>query len=220
MKRTLIFLIAIVMAGITTYLFYNYTQSLKPKAEAATSKMVTVVAAKEEIKKDTVISGQMLTVVQVPENSIQPDVVKSIADVTGKVALVDIEPNETILSHHIQAAKDSKYLAYKIQPGYRAISVTAKIMAESVANLIEPGDYVDVIFSTKGKTTFLLEDVHVLAVDQRMEQSSAKHPYKPYTMTTLEVKPEDALKIVDAEVKTQDKITLVLRSALQSSKEE
>jgi pilus assembly protein CpaB len=224
MKRTLIFLIALLMAGMTTYLFFKYTKTLNPQAKTASGQTVSVVVAKQAIKKDTQITNQMVAVEQVPKSALQPDALSSIDDVAGKVALIDIKQGEMILSHHILKKDDAVYLAYKVKPGYRAVTVTAEVLAENVANLIQPGDFVDLIFSKGDKTEYLLKNVHVLAVDQRMVQKVFEDSDKLFTMTTLEVTPEEALTIVDREYQIEKdhkaKLTLILRSAIKSSKGE
>ena len=166
MKRTLILLMALIMAVMTTYLFYNYTKGLNSKAQGVSGEMVKVVTAKENIPQGTEIIKDMLELTEVPKSTIQPDAAKTINDVAGKVAIVDIKQNEMILSHHVREVDHVRYLAYKIQPGYRAVTITARITGETVANLIEPGDKVDVIFSIDGNSSFLLVNVPVLAVDQ------------------------------------------------------
>ncbi|HEU5141276.1 MAG TPA: Flp pilus assembly protein CpaB [Bacillales bacterium] len=220
MKRTMIFLLAFVMAGMTTYLFYEYTQGLRAeKTTAVATPMTTVLVAKEEIEKNAQITGEMVSLAEVPEKAVQPGAVTSIEEVAGKTATVTIKQGETILAHHIEAPEDSVYLAQRIKPGFRAVTVGAVAGAKSVANLIEPGDQVDLILKAeKKKAVVLLGDLNVLAVDRRMELSSTEHPYQAYAMVTLEVTPDNALKIVDA--KSKGELTFILRSAVPSSKED
>lgn len=204
------------MAGVTTYLFYQYMQGIKAKATATSQvPMQTVVVAKVAIPNQTLVTAKMVGLEQVPKNSVQPDAVTSIDQVTGKVAVVDISPNEMILSHHLLSPKAASSLAYKIKPGQRAITVETKQIADTVANLIEPGDHVDVLFHTKTQASVLLQDVVVLAVNQRMTPPNPKDSYKPYTMVTLEVSPNAAIQIINAEQKGT--VTFMLRSSMSAS---
>lgn len=216
MKRFYLFILAFLMAGVTTFLFYQYTQGMKAKAVVVSQvPMETVVVAKAEIPKATLITAKMVTLEKVPTTSVQPDALTSVGEVVGKLTLIDIQPNEMVLAHHVVSPQNSNRLSYKIKPGDRAVTITAGRMADTVANLIEPGDHVDVVLKTKTQDSTLLNNVLVLAVDQRMTESNSKNPYKPYTMTTLEVTPDQATQVLSSEQKGS--LVLILRSAQKAS---
>lgn len=216
MKRIGLFILAFLMAILTTYLFYQYMHGLKAKAATGQTATQTVVVAKVAISKDTTITDKMVGSVKVPKESMQPDAETSVNEVVGKLAAIAIQPNEMILAHHLLVAKTASALAYKIQPGQRAVTVTAAKPADTVANLVEPGDRVDVLLVTKTKTSVLLSNVLVLAVDQRLTAADAKKVSQPYTMTTLEVSPTNATNLFAAEQKGE--LTFSLRSAVNASK--
>jgi len=96
-----------------------------------------------------------------------------------------------------------------------------------VANLIQPEDYVDVIYtfqeetnSKKFQTATLFENVRVLAVGKRIIEKNgnkensdkAEGEQVEYTSVTVELKPEDIIKIVNADEKGN--IKFVLRSKI------
>jgi pilus assembly protein CpaB len=218
MRKTIVFILAVIMAGITTYLFYQYMKGMSSQSVSASSiPMTTVVEAKVTISENTMITDKMVDLVRVPKANVLPDALTSIDKVTGQRAKSEIEPKEVILSHQLVSPKEVGDLSYKVQPGLRAITVTPKTTGDMVANLIEPGDRVDLFCMTKGKTSVIVANVLVLAVDQRMGPSSPSDPYKPYTMTTLEVKPDEVLKILNAE--QNGSLTFSLHSADEGSKE-
>ncbi|WEG13580.1 Flp pilus assembly protein CpaB [Pullulanibacillus sp. KACC 23026] len=218
MRRFLLLLLALVMAGVTTYLFYTYMQKAPSQSATAPVDRVTVVVAKESIPENTKVTDKMVELASVPKTSLQPDAVTSLDQVIGKLTKIDIEPNEMLLTHHLESLKDAALLSHKIKPGYRAITLQAKNISDTVANLDQPGDHVDVLLEQNGKpsTLLVLSNVLVLAVDGKMTPST-KTPdmSSPYTMTTLEVNLQDAMKLATAEQKGE--IKFILRSAIPAS---
>jgi pilus assembly protein CpaB len=98
-------------------------------------------------------------------------------------------------------------------------------MVQSVSNLIEPDDYVDIIVTIPPKddkqlesSTVLLEKIHVLAVGRRMVETDAEHPYAEYTTVTLEVKPEDVPKLVNTNDRFKVSLSLYSRIVPEAAK--
>jgi len=99
----------------------------------------------------------------------------------------------------------------KIEPGNRAITIPVDEI-QSVSGFVEPNSYVDVISVLNNPVTsqILLQNVRVLAVGKTLEDTETE-TQEPYTMVTLELNPNDAMKLTLA---TQNGfITLMLRSA-------
>jgi pilus assembly protein CpaB len=208
-------MIAIVMGLVTTLLFYQYTKKINVD-KTETAKTVKVVVAKEKIAMNETITAKKLEVVQMPEKAVLPQSVKSITEAEGKGAAAVIEKGEPILSHRlITASEENIYVSRKVREGYRAVSVGVNF-TQSVSNLIEPEDLVDVV-CTKGDqnnqaslvSTILFEKVRVLAVGRKMvtpEQPKGK--YAEYSSVTLELQPQDAVQLINAT--QQGKINLIL----------
>jgi pilus assembly protein CpaB len=206
MRSKLLFILAILMGLVTTVLFFNYMKKFDT-ATIASENMVEVVAAKQAIKKNQKIGPGMVEIVQLPELGIHPEAVKSVAEADGKFAEADIAAGEVLLSGRVKSQKDEMVMvARKVQDGYRAVSVGVN-MVQSVSNLIEPEDYVDLILTLTDKTTghvqssMLQEKVRVLAVGRRLVESGPEAPYVEYSSVTVEVKPEEAVELVNADEK-------------------
>jgi pilus assembly protein CpaB len=214
MRSKFILLLAVIMGLITTLLFYQYTKKLDVEKTAA-SKTIEVVVAKEKIAKNETISTKKLELVNMPESAVLPQSYKSMDDVNGKIATSAIEKGEQILPNRvIRQSKEKIYVSRKIQDGYRAVSIGVDIN-QSVSNLIEPEDLVDVVFTgaqgsqPPGDSTILLEKVKVLAVGQKMvESDQPKDKAEQYSSVTLELKPQDAVKLINS--LGQGKIHLIL----------
>jgi pilus assembly protein CpaB len=217
MKVKFILVLAILMGIMTTVLFFNYIQQLDENKEKNVP-LAKVVTAKQAIKKNQRISASMLLIIQVPAQGLHPHTLKNVVEAEGKFADSDLEAGEVLLSHRLkQAEEESVIISRKIQAGYRAVTVDVNVV-QSVANLIEPEDYVDVISTPAErngqptKSTLLLEKVRVLAIGRRMVEADDETPYVEYNTVTLELKPRDSVLLVNAD--ELGNISLMLHSSI------
>lgn len=225
------------MALVTTVLFNNYLKQLDKKYKKNENK-ISILVAKQFIGKNEKITKDMLQLKEFSSDSVQPEAIKKIEDVEGKYALVDIQEGETLLPFRFtNQFEEEQVITRKIRDGYRAVSVEVNLV-ESVSNLVQPEDYVDVVFSENTgaegvrkivNTQPILENVRVLAVGKRLkEQGSDNKTIKADTKTsndqnrneqsveyaavTLELKPEDAVKLINSDERGD--IKLILRSSI------
>jgi pilus assembly protein CpaB len=206
---------AVVMGLVTTLLFYQYTKKMN-SVQHVTVKTVKVVVAKEKIAKNETIAANKLEIVQMPQKAVLPQTIKTMGDAEGQIAATVIEKGEPILSNHIiSGTEEDVYVSRKVNKGYRAVSVGVNFN-QSVSNLIEPEDLVDVVFTKTDAnnqippvSTILLQKARVLAVGRQMvSPDQSKEKYVEYSSVTLECKPQDAVSLINAE--QQGKITLIL----------
>lgn len=220
MKSKIILIAALLMGLVTTMLFFNYMKRFD-EASALGDNVISVVAAKQAIKANTKIADGMLEIMQVPGNGVHQQAVKKPADAVGKVASADLAPGEILLSHRLKnQQEESVIVSKKVQEGYRAVTVGVNLV-QSVSNLIEPGDYVDVVSTPTDKqserllSTMIMENLRVLAIGRRMIEATPETPYAEYSTVTLEVKPQDAVTIINAD--ERGNISLVLRSRVNTA---
>jgi pilus assembly protein CpaB len=208
MRSKVVLLLALVMAIVTTALFFVYMKQFKTATTVTTPNTIEIVVAVEQIEKNERITEDKLGIVQVEESNVQPQSVKNKEDVVGKIATAMIVKNEQILSHRLVSEKEEiTYVSRKLKEGYRAVSVGVNIN-QSVTNLIEPEDEVDVILTKTIKgvgpepkvvSEFILKKARVLAVGRKMvNPEDTEEPYVEYSSVTLELKPEDAIKLVNS----------------------
>jgi len=219
LRAKIILILAIIMGGITTFMFVGYMQRFD-EAAVVNESLTEVVTAKGPIKREQKITAAMLQVVQVPSLGVHPQAVKTIAEVEGKIANADIVTGETLLSTRLTTEQEeSLFVARKVKEGHRAISVGVNLV-QSVSNLVEPEDYVDVIYTPEPKgdvivpSTLLAEKVRVLAIGRRMVEAKtdaksdanaetsgggADKEQVLYTSVTLEVTPRDAISIINSD---------------------
>lgn len=239
MKSKYILIAAFVMAIITTILFRQYIVGLSNKYKNS-QKTVSIVVSKVDIKKNQVVTKDMLEIKQFHTDSVHPQALKKIDDIVGEYALTDIKAGEVLFaSRFTNQFKENQLITRKIRDGYRAIAIAATDV-EAVSDLIQPEDYVDVIYTQVNKsdpnntqTVVLLQNIRVLAVGKRISETASASTNSSnstnsttgtdktaqnnqtsgdYASVTLELKPEDVVKIANADEKGD--IKFVLRSQL------
>jgi pilus assembly protein CpaB len=205
MRSKLVLVLALAMGMVTTFLFFQYMNQLNAE-KTMNSNLTEIVVAKEKIKKNEQIKAGKLEMVSVPEKALHANSLKTLAEAEGKMANADIEAGEAVLSHRLGSEiSEEMYVSRKVREGYRAVSVGANLN-QSAANLIEPEDEVDILFSKKVEgpgakvdSQIILEKTRVLAVGRKMVQpEDSQEPYAEYSTVTVELKPEDALKLVNS----------------------
>ncbi|GGG00546.1 Flp pilus assembly protein CpaB [Paenibacillus abyssi] len=217
MRVKLTLVLAIIMGLITTALFFSYMKKFDA-AQAVDIVWVEVIAARQPIMKNQSISADMLYMIQVPEKGLHPQTIKSTEEAEGKFAVADLAAGEVLLSHRLrQVEEETMFVSRKIQEGYRAVTVEVNAV-QSVSNLIEPEDYVDVISTPavhdgKPAVSFiLLERVRVLAIGRRMVEAGPDTQYEVYSSVTLELKPQDAVMVINAG--ERGSLSLILHSRM------
>jgi pilus assembly protein CpaB len=199
MKKKTIFLISLIMAGLATFLFYQYTNQLSQQA-AVNEQLKTVIAAAVPIKKDVKVTQDMLKKIDIPAKSVHPDAVLDGSQIIGQYTTTDIAADEVILHHHLQSLEEAEFISGKIGENDRAVTLPGGKI-ETVANMIEPEDTIDIIYTgpvgvTKVTDTMvLMENVRVLAVGRRIKTTDA---YADYDSITVEAQPADAVKLIKA----------------------
>jgi len=215
MRTKLLLILALIMGAVTTYLFYNYMKQFD--VETVVNETVTeVVVAKQTILKNQRITSEMLELVQLPEKGVHPEAARELDKVVGKYATATLEPNEQVLGHRFLAeGEETIFVSRKVKEGFRAVSVGVNFV-QSVSTLIEPDDYVDVIASEtirvngeqEVKTNLILSKVRVLGVGRKLVESNTTEDYVEYSSVTLELKPDDTVKLVNASEKGNIQLTL------------
>ncbi|MBB3113825.1 pilus assembly protein CpaB [Paenibacillus phyllosphaerae] len=215
MRSKIVLAAALIMGLATTALFFTYMRDLDQKA-ASVKETVRVLAAKQAIAENTKLTGAMLELVDVPATAINATALREAGLAAGKITAARLVPGEVLLPHHLKdQQEEALFVSKKIREGYRAAAVGVNLV-QSVSNLIEPGDYVDVVYTAEDKatkkmtSTMILENVRVLAIGRRMIEALTDTPYVEYATVTLEVKPADGVKLIRSD--EEGTVSLMLRS--------
>lgn len=196
MKKTkIISLIAAIIATVAVWYVLNGRKAEQFSQESLRS----VVTARISISEGTIIEEGMLEVKQIPSAYVSGAAFENVKDVVRNVARGDIAPGEQITKGRLSSSEaDEVGLAYRIQKGKRAF--TLELGVESgVAGLIVPGNKVDILVTSMDEmgemvTTYLLEQVEVLAVDSLIGKWEGTGGTM-YGSITLAVTPEEALQV-------------------------
>jgi pilus assembly protein CpaB len=208
LSKNLILLLASLVVGVLVVV----VSAFWIRSHNATE-LVTVVVAAQKIESGVSLRAEYLRTTDWPKASLPHGAETSIDKLLGRVTRTPVEPNELILERMLLHAGASGSLAAVITPGMRAVAIPVNEVA-GVAGFAFPGNYVDVLLSTKddsGQATskIVLQRVLVLAVDQ---DRSIKDETKGRIgkAVTLEVTPQQAEKIDVA--RAVGTLSLALRS--------
>ncbi|GEL77984.1 Flp pilus assembly protein CpaB [Tenuibacillus multivorans] len=245
MQSRIFFLLAILMGIITTAIFFYTNQNNEP-APVEETPVTEVVVLTNDVSENQRLTGEDVTLKAIPKDQAHAATLSSVDDVQGKFATAGMVEGEVVLSHRLKSSKEEQRLvSRKVRDGYRAVSIDTD-MVRSVTNLIEPEDYVDVIFTyqiedeaegeggnteissrlTSGisenlldasESVILLEEIRVLSVGRKMVTNPNGGDYVEYSQVTLELPPRDVVALVNAS--EQGSIHLALHSRIVPEEE-
>jgi pilus assembly protein CpaB len=144
-------------------------------------------------------------------------------DCTNRALITAVAENEPILDSKLAPIQAGAGLSATIPEGMRALSVAVTDVV-AVAGFVTPGTMVDVLVTgaitgssqqggTGNITRTILENVRVLAANQKIEQDRDGKPQTVQVITLL-VTPEDASKLAMAS--TEGHIQLALRNTIDT----
>jgi pilus assembly protein CpaB len=206
MNAKLLLIISLVLGGITTFLFFSYMQKQAPQPVMVQENRQAVIVAMNDINENTALTVEMFEELLVPVKQIHPNAMTDLSSIEGMIAISNIAKGETVLTNHVQKIEEEeKFIARKITDGFRAVAIGANFV-QTVSNLIEPEDIVDVVSTYVDSndeiiSELIFEKVRVLAVDRRMVEHDGSAEFFEYSSVTVELMPEDAVKVINATAK-------------------
>jgi pilus assembly protein CpaB len=216
-------LLAVCLALIASFALYRafLRYAVSPNSAMTTT---TIVAAANDLPVGTKLEEKDLRLVKAPATDLPPGVFHSTSEVVGRGVILPITKNETILASQLASENGGAGLPSLIPDGMRAVSVKVNDVI-SVAGFVTAGTRVDVLMTgqptkdndpTMATTTTVLENVQVLAANQKLQKNAEGEPQQA-TVITLMVNPEDAQKLTLAA--SEGKIQLALRNPLDTKNE-
>ncbi|MBO8127963.1 MAG: Flp pilus assembly protein CpaB [Peptococcaceae bacterium] len=212
MRPKIILVLALVCGVAAALGIYLHLENLKEKYQKA-GNFHTVVVAKEKISAGSTVTVNALTLKEIPSKYIHPEAADKIDEVQGKIALDNIYPGEQVISSNL-AARDEivSQLALAIKPGQRAVTVAINEVS-GLAGLCLPGDRVDVAVTYDDKTSVIIQNALILAINQNLQKHD-KTDTSQLRTATLAVTPEQAQELILAS--ERGSIRLMLRSPVDS----
>lgn len=203
-----VILIAMLMAVLTSFLVYVYIKQMTHKPEVKIEYITAYVAAKT-LPAKSLIAARDLKAIKVTREYLHPLAVLDQSKIIGKRLNEKVLAGEQILKDRL-VDEEKAALTYQIPKGRRAVSVNINEQIQ-VANLLKPGDYVDVIVSFDKEevkvgdinrtfpkvSKMIIQNVQLLALSQF--QVIPEEPQKELPKTaTLSLTPVEAEKLVFA----------------------
>lgn len=200
-----IIIIALVFSLITAVLIYIYI-TVNTKTDVPEKEYATVFVAAVTIPARSEIAESDVKQVKIAKELLSPNALTDAAEIVGKRTLESIIEGEQFRKERL-ADENSMFLSCIIPAGTRAVSINVTEHI-NVANLLRPGDFIDVIASFEKEeenngicypriTKIVLQNIRVLATGQDMAAAAEKPDAAPATVT-LAIKKEDAEKFVYA----------------------
>lgn len=187
-------------------------------------------AAARRLPKGEILKAQDCKQIFVPQKFVTSGMIPFIEHprYLGRVLNRELEPDRPIFEDFLDSATRTTSIARTaVQPNRRAVTIQVD-QVSGVAGLIRPGDYVDVIGTFIDdrdkvrritKTVYLLQAARVMAIDNRIltadvGQLTAARTGS-YRTVTLEVRPEDAMRLISAN--HTGNLQLILRNPAEAS---
>jgi pilus assembly protein CpaB len=198
--RTVLVIFLALVCGVSAAVGTSHlrNQEVKP----VQGEMVTTVVASVPIARGVVISPDMVATRECPKEHVQEGTVTQLQDVIGRVAFIPLLKGEPLLEGKMAPKNSGRGLAALIPKGMQAVAIQTPNVATGVAGFIMPGNHVDVLLTFggrgsaephKGTTIRLLQNVEILAVDQRVDAPAEnKVDPKELRSVTLLVTPRQA----------------------------
>lgn len=208
-------MVALLFYVYSTGLFSMVGSARSKAAEKPDTRMQQVVTAAVDIDLRTELKPEMLNIVEVPADYVHPEALLSLDSAIGRISKDRVAEGEVLLSRNLRDMNSPSELSFVIPDGMRAITVGASITS-AVANMVRPGDYVDVVvyinenIAGENLSFTLLPGMMVLAIDTKvygekepdgkvgkLEKSGEKAV--EYKSVTIAATPEECVKLSLAE---------------------
>ena len=211
--------VALVLGLILAEIVYKAMSQAQVQKTAVTTSQIVVAA--EQLPLGTRLEGNDLKLISWPSDQPIQGVFTRVQDCVGRALITPVLPGEPILEGKLAPKDAGAGLPAVIPEGMRAVSVAVNDVV-AVAGFAQPGTSVDVMVTGQSQggnneqvTRTILEDVRVLAANQRTEQDRQGQA-QTVTVITLLVTPEDADKLAMAN--TMGRVQLALRNAIDENK--
>jgi pilus assembly protein CpaB len=188
-------------------------RSMAPPVET-----VSVVVAGIGIPRGMLVTPDLIKTSDYPKNLVPTGAILKKEDAIDRSAFATMVKDEPLLESKL-SPKGQRGLASLVADGMRAFTITTNV-ASGVAGFILPGNRVDVLltisagsstndFTGGGSTTTLLQNVEILAVDQKVEApADNKVDTTNLRSVTLLVTPAQAAKLSLGQTKGTLHLTL------------
>jgi pilus assembly protein CpaB len=214
-RRTTIFFALAIVFGIAAAMLAQRMLS-QPASSAARAEIdtQTVLIARLDINTGSALTPNHLDTVEWPAKLVPKGAFSSKSEVDGRVLRHALAAGEPISELGLLPIGSEAGLVSVITDKLRAVSVKVDAII-GVAGFVTPGSRVDVLATLQSDSSkhsiskVILQDIPVLAIDQKMEEVKNGEP-ELVSVVTLEVTPEQAEQLTYSA--HEGRLQLALRS--------
>ena len=201
-QRAFLFLGLAVLLGLVAALVAQRWLSGQRAPEPTLAETAPVLVAKIDVAVGTALEERAVEVATWPKPFAPTGAFASAEQVQGRVLRHAVASGEPILEAYLLPAGAEAGLPSVIGDEHRAVSVKVDPVI-GVAGFVRPGARVDVLATLRRVdqpknlpySKVILQDVRVLAIDQKLEEAKNGEP-ELVSVVTLEVEPEAAEKLI------------------------
>ena len=204
-RRALFFFGLAIFFGIAAA--FTARHLLESRASVAAQPAVAttpVVVARSDVAIGTALSTLQLDTVAWPRDYLPAGAFQDAGALNGRVLRRPLARGEAVLESALLPVGTAAGLPSVIEASHRAVSVKVDPVV-GVAGFVSPGTHVDVVTTLRrvdqdeklAYTKVILQDVPVLAIDQKLEQAKNGEP-ELVSVVTLEVTPRQAEELTYA----------------------
>lgn len=166
-RRTVILIVAVVVAVVAAGAIYSYLSSVQDRAYN-NAKLVKVYRVDKDIKKglpgEQAIDQEYVKSGDIPQKYRPTTALTDINAIRGKVALNDLSAGQIVVDGMFVEPRVAQVsFAQRIPPGQVAVTIQVD-QVHGVANLVVPGDQVNILASAPDGERYLFQNVNVLAI--------------------------------------------------------
>jgi len=215
-RRGLIFLGLAVIMGLAAAWFTTEFAPTSAEAKIATARTTPVVVVRSDVPIATSLTRAQLKLVDWPADHLPAGALHSIDEARDRIVRRPLAQGEPVHESSLFQTGAAGGLGAVIANEYRAVSVKVDNVI-GVAGFVVPGSRVDVMATIRRVdraqaipfSKVILQDVRVLAVDQKLEEVKSGEP-ELVSVVTLEVSPVQAEHLIYAA--HEGRLQLALRS--------
>ncbi len=144
--RSRIFIFAVCSIAAVFLVFF-----IMPKYNSSTKEVVQIVGTVKHIPPGTLITSDMLKMVNTAKFNLPEDVIRDKKDIVGKYSKIELFPQDRLIPQKFatQNGLNDSFL-YSLE-GKTAVSVSVKSLAAGLSGKLQPGDVVSVYSYVKAK---------------------------------------------------------------------
>jgi pilus assembly protein CpaB len=212
-RTLLVVLLALVFGGSAAV----GVNSLVTNPPGAKGEVVPVVVAAVDIPRGGMITAEQLKTRELPKDAAPAGSISKVEDVIERTVSIPLMKDDPVLPNKLAPKGSGRGMSALIPKGMRAFTIHTPNVASGVAGFVLPGNKVDVLLTVGdlglnnqpaslagtetprvrqtggGSTTTMLQNVEILAVDQKIEAPAEnKMDAKELRSVTLLVTPQQA----------------------------